>query len=63
MPSLCQTELLHIEQQLKSLFLKLSNVTQCERDAALRALELHVYHLADRIESLSAASSVLRTGT
>ena len=61
MPSLCQTELSHIDQQLKFLFTKLSNVTQSERHEVLLALERTIYRFVERVDSINAHSSHLRT--
>lgn len=62
MPSLCQTELHHIDQQLQSLFTKLSNVTQSERDEVLQMLERTIYRFVERVDAINASSPLLRTG-
>ncbi len=60
MPSLCQTELSHIDQQLKSLFTKLSNVTQSERHEILLALERTVHRFVERVDAINDHSTHFR---
>jgi hypothetical protein len=62
MPSLCQTELHHIDQQLKSLLAKLTDMTQSERHDVLQTLERAIYQFVDRVDAL-AHSPLLKTGT
>jgi hypothetical protein len=57
MPSSCQSELSHIDQQLKSLFTKLCNVTRSERHEVLLSLERTIYRFVERVDAINAHST------